>query len=257
MTVRYLYECVAGILQCDPVDFHLLVQREHLWHSGRITDRQDPVTMQPTCFLVPRSVVTVRMMSTFPYLSRPDETVHTSGHDVDDSHAYGDGGDLVEDLDPADSSSLHNAPEDPELLALFHQLADLNDLILARWVVLLSFALSNDAARREAFEDDDALDDSHSGGGSSSSNHGTSIRGDPVPPITSTKPSSSHIRDRSLVDSSSLSLPNTTEVQRRASTIRPAPRIPYASGSGGGLASKDHDRHLVRRPANQRWFYDL
>jgi hypothetical protein len=45
MTVRYLYECVAGILQCAPVDFHLLVQREHLWHSGRITDRQDPVTM--------------------------------------------------------------------------------------------------------------------------------------------------------------------------------------------------------------------
>ncbi len=195
-------------------------------------------------------------MSTFPHLSRPDETGHTSGHEVDDSNAHGDGGDLVDDWDPADLSSLPNAHEDPELLALFHQLADLNDLIMARWVVLLSFAPSNEAARREDFDDDDALDGSHSGGGSSSSNHGTSIRGDPVPPIASTKPSSPHTRDRSHMDSSSLSSSHTTGVQRRASTRRPAPRIPYTSGSGGGLASKDHDRYLVRRPANQRWFYD-
>jgi hypothetical protein len=262
MTVRYLYESVAGILQYDPVDFHLLVQREHLWHSGRITNRQDPITMQPTCFLVSRSVVTVCMVSTFPHLIQPDATGPTRDYEVGDSNADGhaddDGGDVMLSIDrnPADPFSLANAQNDPELAALYHQLAELHDQILARWVVLLSFAPPHAPSRRDDFDDDDELDDSHSGGGSSFSNQGTSTRGAPAPAITSTQPSSSHQLDNSQVDSALLPLSSTIGAHRRVSTRQPAPRIPYVSGSGEGLASKDHERNLVRRPANQRWFYD-
>jgi hypothetical protein len=73
MLVRILYERVATmVLHCAPTDFHLMVHQEHLWHSGRITDRVDPVTSLPTCYLGPRSVVTVRMVSTFSQLILPD-----------------------------------------------------------------------------------------------------------------------------------------------------------------------------------------
>ena len=58
------------------------------------------------------------------------------------------------------------------------------------------------------------------------------------------------------MDSASLRLSNTSAEPRRVSTRQPVHRIPYVSGSGGGLAIKDHDRNLVRRPTNQRWFYD-
>jgi hypothetical protein len=175
---------------------------------------------------------TVRMVSTFPHLIRPDETGQTSGHEVDDSNAHGDaddeGGDIVipNDWNPTDAFSLANAHNDPELSALYRQLADLNDQILARWVVLLSFAPPNEPARRDGFDDNDELDDSHSGGGSSSSNHRTRIRGALVPAIASTKPVSSHKQDHSQVDSASLPLSSTTGAQRRVSTRQPAPRIP-------------------------------
>jgi hypothetical protein len=55
------------ILHCDePSDFHLLVQGNHLWHSGSITDKINPLTLEPTCFLAPRTVVTVKMIATYP-----------------------------------------------------------------------------------------------------------------------------------------------------------------------------------------------
>ncbi len=54
----------------------------------------------------------------------------------------------------------------------------------------------------------------------------------------------------------SIPVVNASDGQRRISTRKPVPRIPYVSGSGGGLAPRDHDRHLAKRPTNQRWFYD-
>jgi hypothetical protein len=52
MLIRTLYERVATIiLHCAPTDFRLMVHQEHLWHSGCITDRVDPITSRPTCFL--------------------------------------------------------------------------------------------------------------------------------------------------------------------------------------------------------------
>jgi hypothetical protein len=62
MLVTYLYTRVAALLSCEPSVFHLLVHEEHLWHSGSITDRISPDTLQPTCFLTPRAVVTVKMI---------------------------------------------------------------------------------------------------------------------------------------------------------------------------------------------------
>jgi hypothetical protein len=63
MLVRTLYDRVASmILQCAPTDFRLMVYQDHLWHTGCITDRVDPVTSRPTCYLGPRSVVTVHML---------------------------------------------------------------------------------------------------------------------------------------------------------------------------------------------------
>jgi hypothetical protein len=44
---------------------------------------------------------------------------------------------------------------------------------------------------------------------------------------------------------------------RRISNRKTNKRIPYVSGSGGGLTTKDHNPARVRKPVHQRWFYDL
>jgi hypothetical protein len=73
MLVTDLYNRIAErVLLCDATKINLFVQQDHLWHSGSITDRINPLTLQPTCFLAPRTVVTVKMVSPYPHVVRPE-----------------------------------------------------------------------------------------------------------------------------------------------------------------------------------------
>jgi hypothetical protein len=204
MLVHELYEMVATmILHCAPTDFHLMVHQQHLSHAGRITDQLDPVTLLPTCFLGPRSVVSVRMVSTSSPLLLPDgfegNDLITSEPDDDDT--------ACPDSAPSDESEdavAHSVStddvirNDPELTNLYRQLATLNDEILARWVVLLRSASPNQLVRRHDRDTTNGSDALLPGGGSSST---------------------------ALV-------PNN--IQRRVSTREPVKRKPYVGGSGGG-----------------------
>ncbi len=193
-----------------------------------------------------------------------DETTGelTSDPEGDDSN-YQDGdidasGDTENNAPPRSDPPFVTVRDDPELTALYRQLAEINDQILARWVALLASAPTHESVRRndqDDRDDDDELDGPRSGGGSSSVQDSIT-RGVPASPLVPASQSFSHKRDHSQVDSGTSHVPIESEGQRRVSNRKLVQRIPYVSGSGGGLAPKNHNQTLTRRPATQRWFYD-
>ncbi len=151
------------------------------------------------------------------------------------------------------TSKLATSP-DPELDALYQQVFDLKERIVAQWVALLASSPSAGIVpvSRDDPDDTDELDDGSSAG-MSSSIHDVTTRGALEVTSNLTEPISSEKGGHSQVDSTVSGEP---DIPRRVSSRRPVPRIPYAGGSGRGLASKDRDQNLVKRPTNQRWFYD-
>ena len=88
MLVTDLYNRIAErILLCAATNINLLIKQDHFWHSGSITDRINPLTLQSTCFLAPRAVVTVRMISPCPHVVMPEGPLLEHLGDVDDSDA--------------------------------------------------------------------------------------------------------------------------------------------------------------------------
>ncbi len=157
------------ILHCAPTEFHLFVNTERLWHSGSITDRVNPDTLQPTCFLAPRTVVNVRINNTILPLEDMNTLYPESSLDLDDSEdeqhddlSSGDNRDSAANRIPSDgctpclgadsmdSSSSVDPPSrfralsrstitnDEKLTDLYRQLAAINAQILARWTAIIA-----------------------------------------------------------------------------------------------------------------------
>ena len=159
-------------------------------------------------------------------------------------------------LQPEGPNMVSQAPvsADPELLALHQQLSDLKDRILARWVALLASSLSSGMLRVHHDDPEGAGDfDNMLSTEVPSSDRDALSREGSVMSSNLTQPVPSTTGDHSHSDSIESGEPDT---QRRVSSRRPIPRIPFVGGSGGGLASRDHDQSLGKRPVNQRWFYD-
>ncbi len=148
MLVTDLYNRIAErVLLCAATKINLLIKQNHFWHSGSITDRINPLTLQPTCFLAPRTVVTVRMVSPYPHVVRPEGPLLEHLVDIDDSDA---------------ESPRHGVPQssvmikDDELKALYRQLVEIKFKILSRWTELLtSNAPSNPTFRPQHGDDTD------------------------------------------------------------------------------------------------------
>ncbi len=220
MLVTFLYNRIASrILHCEPSDFHPLVQGNHLWHSGSITDRLAPLTLQPTCFLAPRTVVTVKMIILHPDFIQPAGPVEEQLEELPDpdDEQLGDPDKTfqIEDT-PCDAHERSRVSPsgaivgDEELERLYRELSEIKAKILARWAAL--FATNSKSQQ-----------------GSSSAEESPSTLG---------------------------GQPAQDPLSRRTSSRRTIPRVPYTGGSGGGLARKDSKPADMRRPVRQRWFYD-
>jgi hypothetical protein len=234
MLVTYLYNRIESrILHCDPSGFHLFVQGDHLWHSGSITDRINPLTLQPTCFLVPRTVVTVKMNASYPDFVRPEGPMEKQLEELPDSddECLNHSGETLQIEEaprdtPARSRGSPSSAKvgDEELERLYRELTEIKAKILSRWTALFA---SNSNTQQ----------------GSSSVEEFPSTFGGRSQDVVPELPLSN-------VDI------GPDPQSRRASSRQTIQRVPYVGGSGGGLAKKNHNPTRMIKPVHQRWYYD-
>ncbi len=244
MLVTELYNRIAGrILLCDAIKINLLVQQDHLWHSGSITDTINPITFQPTCFLSSRTVVTVRVAFPYPHYVLPEGPLLEHVGEICDSF---------------EEPGRYGVPlasvmvEDAELEALYRELVEVKAKILSRWTALFT-PLSSVFRSQRVDDTDEGLP--FAGLQISSSTD------DAVSPKFGTTPRKSDLHNKRTRDQeeSTDKLQESTDklISRRASSRQVVKRIPYTGGNGGGLAKKDSEAPSRRRPVNERWTYDV
>jgi hypothetical protein len=249
MMVTELYNRIAErILLCNAIQLNLLVEQDHLWHSGRITDRVDPITLQPTCFLASRTVVTVRIASPYPQIPRPE-------------------GPLLEQLDELDATievtNHHDTQpslmmEDGELNDLYREMIRIKIEITSRWTELLVSGESTNALSRSKHDDDPDDGDRCDPEASINSpliNVSSSER-DTVPSKSVTSHEHTGQQGESSDNLSEGPDSNTNPSLRRATVRQRVKRVPYVVGSGGGLAKKSSGPLIVRKPVVERWSYE-
>jgi hypothetical protein len=236
MLVTDLYNRIAErVLLCDATKINLLVQQDHLWHSGSITDRINPLTLQPTCYLASRTVVTVKMASPYPHVIRPEGPLLE--HLVD-SDEPGEG--FTRDGVPQSSVMV----EDDELQALYRELVEIQAKILSRWTALFASNPPSNTMFRSQRDDDMDDEDRH--------DLDLQIR---APTVSDSSPKVETGIKKSAI--SGKPAHPQDESKRRASSRQVVKRIPYIGGSGEGLAKKNGGSSTRRKPVNERWSYDL
>ena len=228
MLVTDLYNRIAGrILLCDATNINLLVKQDHLWHSGSITDRINPLTRQPTCFLAPRTVVTVRITSPYPHVIRPEGPLveHLVNGDVSDEGPGRNRG-----LQP------NAMEEDEELYALYRELSEIKAKILFRWAALFASDVPSNVSFRSQRDDDTDDGDRHDLGSHVSRRaSGSSSIVDLVNNESAPSSKRSHQQDETTEKL------NSESNSRRASN-RPVVKLPMKEAVGAGWQGKTMSR---------------